>query len=130
VRNKHTFIILIICLLILSSCNFNNSIQIVDEAIEKKGADNVQNSDSEGVLLNNLTAEFQSGLDKLHQASVYTIDMEIFLDEDDIRVEGSEEVVYTNQESVPLETIYFRLIPNVGGDYLTVFEVVPWHILL
>ena len=122
-RNNHTFIILIICLLILSSCNFNSSTQIMDEDVEKTGAENIQSDNSESVLPNNLTAEFQPDLDKLHQASVYTIDMEIFLDEDDIRVEGSEEVVYTNQESVPLETIYFRLIPNVGGDYLTVFDV-------
>ena len=122
-RNNHTFIILTICSLILSSCNIISNTQVLDEDNEKVGAVNVQNGNSERVLPNNLNAEFQADLEKLHQASVYTIDMEIVLDEDVIRVEGSEEVVYTNQESVPLETIYFRLIPNVGGDYLVVSDV-------
>ena len=122
-RNNHTFIILTICSLILSSCNIISNTQVLDEDNEKMGAVNVQNGNSERVLPNNLNAEFQADLEKLHQASVYTIDMEIVLDEDVIRVEGSEEVVYTNQESVPLETIYFRLIPNVGGDYLAVSDV-------
>jgi len=123
VRNNHILIILTICLLILSSCNFNNSTQIVDENVEKTDAENSPNGNSERVLPNNLTAEFQSDLETLHQASVYTIEMKIFLDEVDIQVEGSEVIVYTNQESVPLETIYFRLIPNVGGDYLAVSDV-------
>jgi aminopeptidase N len=109
--------------LILSSCNFYNSTKTVDEDIDKAGTENVQNGNFERILPNNLTAEFQSDLEKLHQASVYSINMEIKLDGDNVRVEGSEEVVYTNQESIPLETIYFRLIPNVGGDYLAVSDV-------
>ena len=122
-RNHHTLITLTIYLLILSSCNINNSTQIMDGEIDKANSEKVQNGDSETILPNNLTAEFQSDLEKLHQASVYTIDMEIVLDGADIRLEGSEEVVYTNQESVPLEAIYFRLIPNVGGDYLAVSDI-------
>jgi len=95
----------------------------VDGEIDKANSENVQNGNSESVLPNNLTAEFQSDLEKLHQASVYSIDMEIILEGTDIRLEGSEEVVYTNRESVPLEAIYFRLIPNVGGDYLAVSDI-------
>ena len=122
-RTNHILITLTIYLLILSSCNNTNGTQIVNGEIAKANSENVKNCDSESVLPNNLTAEFQSDLEKLHQASVYTIDMVIVLDGADIRLEGSEEVVYTNQESVPLEAIYFRLIPNVGGEYLAVSDI-------
>ena len=122
-RNKRVFFILIGCILFLSSCNIKNNTQIMNEDYEKAGAENFQNGDLDSVLPNNLTTEFQPDLEKLHQASVYTINMEIDLGGTEIRVEGSEEVVYTNQESVPLETIYFRLFPNVGGDYLAVSDV-------
>ncbi len=122
-QKNPTLIILNACFLVLSSCNINNSTQIVNEDIDKAVAENAQNGDLERILPNNLNAEFQADLEKLHQASVYTIDMEINLDGVNVRVDGSEEVIYTNQESVPLETIYFRLIPNVGGDYLAVSDV-------
>jgi aminopeptidase N len=107
----------------MSSCNLNNSTQIVNEGIEMAGTETVQKVNWEKVLPNNLNEEFQMDLEKLHQASVYTIDMEIIIDGAYVRVRGSEEIVYTNQESVPLEIIYFRLIPNVGGDYLAVSDV-------
>jgi len=122
-RNKRAFTMLTIFLLVLSSCNVNNDAQTVGEDIEKKDAENIQNGNLETVLPNNLTAEFQADLKKLQQASVYTINMEIEFDGAVVRVKGSQEVVYTNQESVPLETIYFRLFPNVGGDYLAVSAV-------
>ena len=114
---------LIIFLLALSSCDVNNSAQIADEGIIEAAAENTQNESSDSVLPNNLKPEFQPDLKKLHQASVYTINMEIELDGAIFRVEGFQEVVYTNQESVPLEDIYFRLFPNVGGDYLAVSNV-------
>ncbi len=122
-RNKCAFIKLTVCLLILSSCNIINSTQIVNKDNDKKGIENAQNGNHEIVFPNNLTVAFQADLEKLHQASVYTINMEIELDGAVVRVEGSQEVMYTNQEFVPLETIYFRLIPNVGGDYLAVSDV-------
>ena len=122
-RNNRIFTMLIIFLLALSSCDVNNSAQIADEGIIEAAAENTQNESSDSVLPNNLKPEFQPDLKKLHQASVYTINMEIELDGAIIRVEGSQEVVYTNQESVPLEDIYFRLFPNVGGDYLAVSNV-------
>jgi len=123
VRNNRVFIILIIFLLALSSCDVNSSAQIVNEAINEAADENTQNESSDRVLPNNLKPEFQLDLKELHQASVYTINMKIELDGAIIRVEGSQEVVYTNQESVPLEDIYFRLFPNVGGDYLAVSDV-------
>ena len=122
-RNNRAFFILTIFSLALSSCKVNSSAQMVGEDIDKPAAENTQNESSDSVLPNNLKPEFQLDLKKLHQASVYTINMEIELDGSIIRVEGSQEVIYTNQESVLLEEIYFRLFPNVGGDYLAVSDV-------
>ena len=49
--------------------------------------------------------------------------MKIDLDGGHVQMKAAEKVVYTNQESVPLDTIYFRLFPNVGGAYLSVYDV-------
>ena len=113
-KKNPALIILTVCGLILSSCNANNTALSLDETI---------NVIPETDLPNNLTSEYQPDLEKFNQASVYTIDMQINLEEDILRVVGSEEILYTNQESVPLDTIYFRLFPNVGGDYLAVSEI-------
>jgi len=122
-RNNRAFFMLTIFSLALSSCKVNGSAQIVGEDIDRPAAENTLNESSDSVLPNNLKPEFQLDLKKLHRASVYTINMEIEIDGAIIRVEGSQEVMYTNQESVMLEEIYFRLFPNVGGDYLAVSDV-------
>lgn len=46
-------------------------------------------------------------------ASVYHIDLT--LSNDLTRVDGREEVCYTNQETVPLHNVYFHLFPNLLG---------------
>jgi hypothetical protein len=71
----------------------------------------------------NLVEGFRDDLENFSDASRYMIDLEIGESVSD--VSGSMEVVYTNTESVPLEEIYFRLFPNVGGEFLVVenFEV-------
>jgi hypothetical protein len=74
-------------------------------------------------LPHNLREESYSDLGDLGGASVYTIHTTIDLDGDVVRVHGTEEILFTNQETVPLESIYFRLIPNMSGDYLAVSEV-------
>ena len=54
-------------------------------------------------------------LDALSGASFYTI--EFTIQDDILNTTGTEEVHYTNREDVPLEEIYFRLLPNVlNGD--------------
>jgi hypothetical protein len=53
----------------------------------------------------------QKILDGLPGASIYHIDLQI---SDDLRrLQGRQEVLYTNQENEPLEEIYFRLFPNL-----------------
>jgi len=102
------FFVLFLSLVFLSTCA--SSIDIP-----------AQNNNSH--LPNNLIEEFQSDLDELQGASLYSIDMTIDLAGDVVRVRGSQDILYTNQESVPLESIYFRLIPNMGGDFLSVSEI-------
>ena len=54
-------------------------------------------------------------LDALSGASFYSI--EFTIQDDILNTIGTEEVRYTNREEVPLEEIYFRLLPNVlNGD--------------
>ena len=65
--------------------------------------------------------ETQQELDELTGASFYTIEFTI---QDDIfNVDGVEAVRYTNRESVPLDEIHFRLLPNVLNGEMKVASV-------
>ncbi len=78
---------------------------------------------------NDVFALFRAGLiedqqhlsDDLSEASFYTI--EFTIQDDIVSVEGVENVRYTNRESVPLDEILFRLMPNVLGGEMTVATV-------
>jgi aminopeptidase N len=63
----------------------------------------------------------QAVLDQLPGATVYHISLEI--PDDFLVLSGHQDVRYTNQESEPLNEVYFRLFPNVSGGALTVSEV-------
>lgn len=66
----------------------------------------------------NLSKEYQPVLQEMKEATRYTISIRI---EDSItEISGNQEVHYTNTETIPLTEVYFRLFPNVGGDYMTV----------
>jgi len=71
------------------------------------------------VYKSGLTADAQSALNELPQASIYYLSLEIG---DDISgdIDGHEIVRYTNTESSSLDEIYFRLFPNFQGGILTV----------
>ncbi len=60
-------------------------------------------------------------LEALPGATVYHADLA--LSDDALRVEGREEIDYTNQESVPLADIYLRLYPELLGVPVTVSGV-------
>jgi len=64
-----------------------------------------------------LVASEQSVLDELDTASIYHIEFKI---EDDLyHLTGTEEVRYTNAETVPLNEVRFRLFPNIlGGEMM------------
>lgn len=73
------------------------------------------------VFREGLAPSQQTVLDRLPGASVYHIRLSI---EDDLaRVTGLEEVLYTNQETTPLEEIDFRLYPNALGGEMKVGSI-------
>ncbi len=69
----------------------------------------------------NLIEEFRADLDNLADAPRYQIEVEIGDAITD--VSGSMRVEYTNRGAQPLKDIYFRLFPNMAGDYLRVEDV-------
>jgi hypothetical protein len=60
----------------------------------------------------------QSTLDTLEGASVYHLDLK--LADDLYHVTGTEEVQYTNTETVPLGEVEFRLFPNILGGNIEI----------
>jgi hypothetical protein len=121
-KKTHLLFVLIICICLLSACKAWENRSIIslpaDRTVEG-GKTAMENSG----LPHNLREEYISDLEDLDRASVYTINMTIDLDGEVARIFGTEHILYTNLETVPLESIYFRLIPNIGGDYLAVSEV-------
>jgi hypothetical protein len=63
----------------------------------------------------------QPALGELTNASVYHLEFNIA--EDLYHVTGTEEVRYTNAETVPLNEVELRLFPNILGGEMTVTEV-------
>lgn len=70
------------------------------------------------IFKSGLVQSQQRVLDELKGASVYHIELNIA--EDIYHVTGTEEVQYTNTESVPLNEIQFRLFPNILGGTIQV----------
>ncbi|MEA3334833.1 MAG: M1 family metallopeptidase [Chloroflexota bacterium] len=66
----------------------------------------------------NLLEGQQAVLETLPGASVYHIDLSI--DDTLTRVEGKQEVLYTNREDDPLDRLVFRLFANLSGGLATV----------
>ena len=60
----------------------------------------------------------QSALDELNGASIYHLEFEIA--DDLVHITGTEEVRYTNTETVALSEIHLRLFPNILGGEMTV----------
>jgi hypothetical protein len=60
-------------------------------------------------------------LDQLAGASIYHIDLKIAGDL--MHLEGRQDVRYTNQETIPLDEVYFRLFPNLSDGTTQVHAV-------
>ena len=79
---------------------------------------NASASDALAVYQENLISEYDPTIEKMAAASRYRIDLVI---PDSITdISGHMLVDYTNNEKVALDTIYFRMFPNVSGDCMTV----------
>ena len=68
-----------------------------------------------------LIASEQAMLGQLEGASVYHIDLRIA--DDLVHLEGRQDVRYTNQETIPLDEVYFRLFPNLLGGIIKIHTV-------
>ncbi len=69
----------------------------------------------------NLISSQQEKLGSLQNSTRYEINLKI--DNSLISFTGNQTVFYTNNEEVPLEKIFFNLIPNTGGDYLHIKNI-------
>ena len=65
-----------------------------------------------------LVGSQQAVLDELDTASIYHIELKIA--DDLYHITGTEEVRYTNAETVPLSEMRFRLFPNILGGEMTI----------
>jgi aminopeptidase N len=74
--------------------------------------------DDRAIFREGLIEAEQPILDQLPGATVYHIDLEI--PGNFRRLQGREQVLYTNREDEPLDEIYFRLFPNTAGGEATV----------
>ncbi len=78
--------------------------------------------DERAIFGSGLIAAEQAMLDDvLPDASVYHLDLQVPADFSVLL--GYEEVRYTNQETEPLDAVYFRLFPNIAGGSIAVDEV-------
>jgi hypothetical protein len=67
--------------------------------------------DDRSIFKSGLVQSEQPVLDKLSGASIYHLDIHIA--DDLYHVTGTEEVRYTNAETIPLDKVEFRLFPNL-----------------
>jgi len=74
--------------------------------------------DDRSLFQQGLVQSEQSTLDELDGATIYHIDIKIA--DDMYHVTGTEEVRYTNTETVPLNEIEFRLFPNILGGKMNI----------
>lgn len=77
--------------------------------------------DDRAVFRAGLIKDEQKALDQLPGASVYHIDAQIA--DDFSSLQGRLQVRYTNQESKPLDAVYFQLFPNMTGGKSAVSAV-------
>ena len=78
--------------------------------------------DDRSIFKDGLVASEQSVLDELHGASVYHLEIEIA--DDLYHITGTEEVRYTNTETVSLNEIQFRLFPNILGGEMIISNLI------
>jgi len=81
----------------------------------------IDNWDDRTIFRTGLIKDEQPTLEQLPGASVYHLDVQIA---DELSaLQGQMRVRYTNQETVPLDAVYFQLFPNQSGGKSTVSAV-------
>lgn len=112
--------LIIASLILLTGCA-QPGVDLVEELALVESTAEVVVVDPFDIYRKSLIEDFQNDLDDLVYAPQYTLDIQI---EDQInKVKGFMEVTYTNQTRSELQEIYFRLIPNSGGNYLAIQDI-------
>ena len=107
-KNAKFYVIFLVCGL-LAGCSLSPS----SSSAKKTGS-----GDPLAIYQDNLIPEYDPILKKMNTATRYRIGLNIPDSITDIN--GHMTVAYTNNEKVTLDTVYFRMFPNVSGDYMTV----------
>lgn len=107
--------------LLLSSCNFPSPTPDTPPTSTPEPDPMTMPWDDRSIFKNGLVASAQSVLNELDGASVYHIEFTIA--DNLYQVTGTEEVRYTNTETVPLNEVRFRLFPNILGGAMTVSDL-------
>ena len=107
-KNAKFYVIFLVCGL-LAGCSLSPS----SSSAKKTGS-----GDPLAIYQDNLIPEYDPILKKMNTTTRYRIDLNIPDSITDIT--GHMTVAYTNNEKVTLDTVYFRMFPNVSGDYMTV----------
>ena len=128
---KKAFIWLILSVLLISACQLSSflpgqvteppptSPPTAESPLDKP--ETPAEDDEFALFREGLIESQQPRLDELKGASFYTI--EFTINDDIFNVDGVEEVRYTNRESVPLNEIHFRLLPNALNGEMKVASV-------
>ena len=115
------------CLLVfLICCLFNSGCQVISwfnpSVIEKVNpANQASGSNPFDLFKVNLVVNQQKKLDASKTATHYKVDL--IIDDALTSISGHQDVYYTNGEGKALDTLYFNLIPNTGGDFLKVENI-------
>ena len=128
---KKAFMYLITSALFISACQlFSFASRQTDEPASTgptaivtvpTSLETISPDDEFSVFLAGLIQSQQGSLDRLSEASFYSITFTI--QDNLVNTDGVEKVRYTNRETVPLEEIQFRLLPNVLNGEMKVASV-------
>jgi len=122
-KNWKFTILLLVTLLFTACAQWKNSFFDLSESMDRVDAVSTELENELIDLPHNLNSLFFDELAQFADAPRYTLDISLDQDDEIFRVSGSEQVLFTNQESVSLNAVYFKLIPNMGGEYLAVSGV-------
>jgi hypothetical protein len=113
-------IVILLCCLLFSGCQLTSWVNPLDGNMKNPGNQSADNSPLDLYKVNLIQSEHNI-LGAFKNATQYHIDIKI--NDDLASITGHQDVVYFNQEAIPLDKIYFDLIPNVGGDNLKVENI-------
>jgi len=119
-KNKTVLLIFLISIIAIGvSIYLARSILFTSKELLSENS--MANIDPLDIFRTNLIESQKKTLETFQNATRYEIDLSI--DEVLTSFTGSQKVFYTNNEDSPLGKLFFKLVPNTGGDYLQVENI-------